>query len=77
MATDQQQNEKKQSEPGSGKEAVVQYFYRIRFREKGQEFTASTSLDDLQRGDVVMVRGEYGLEPAGIIRMIPYFKLGK
>ena len=71
MAAEQQQNEKNLPEPGSGKEAVLQYFYRIQFRTKGQEFTASTILDDLQRGEVVMVRGEYGLEPAKIIRSAP------
>ena len=47
------------------------FFYRIRFREKGQEFTASSSLNDLNKGEVVMVRGEDGLEPATIIRSAP------
>ncbi|MCF8056408.1 MAG: hypothetical protein K9K37_07195 [Desulfocapsa sp.] len=48
-----------------------QYFYRIRFREKGQEFTASSPLNDLNRGEVVMVRGEEGVEPATIVRSAP------
>ncbi len=47
------------------------FFYRIRFREKGQEFTASSSLDDLKKGEVVMVRGEEGQEPATIISSAP------
>lgn len=48
-----------------------QYFYRIRFREQGQEFTASSPLNDLNRGEVVMVRGDEGLEPATVIRSAP------
>jgi cell fate regulator YaaT (PSP1 superfamily) len=47
------------------------FFYRIRFREKGQEFTASSPLNDLNKGEVVMVRGEEGLEPATIICSAP------
>ncbi|HIQ36677.1 MAG TPA: hypothetical protein EYH36_01585 [Desulfocapsa sulfexigens] len=47
------------------------YFYRIRFRAHGQEFTASTSLNDLKKNEVVMVRGEFGLEPAFIICSAP------
>ncbi len=50
---------------------TLYYFYRIRFRSEGQEFTASSSLDNLKRGDVVMIRGESGLEPAGVIRTAP------
>lgn len=47
------------------------YFYRIRFRLDGQEFTASSPIEDLGKKDVVMVRGEFGLEPACIIRIAP------
>ncbi len=53
------------------KEDNLQYFYRIRFRADGQEFTVSSPLDDLKRHDVVMVRGEYGLEPAAITGPAP------
>ncbi len=42
-------------------------FYRIRFREKGQEFTASSCIDDLARGETVMVRTEHNPEPAVIV----------
>jgi cell fate regulator YaaT (PSP1 superfamily) len=47
------------------------YFYRIRFRAEGQEFTAVTPIGDLGKREVVMVRGEFGLEPATIIRIAP------
>lgn len=39
-------------------------FYRIRFRNDGQEFSATSSVSDLQRDDVVMVKTDHGLEPA-------------
>jgi cell fate regulator YaaT (PSP1 superfamily) len=71
MAEEQQQHQEIQAKVGKKKEAVLHYFYRIRFRAKGQEFTASSFLDDLKKGEVVMVRGEYGLEPARIICMAP------
>ncbi len=60
-----------QLEPEEKKEPALKYFYRIRFRAKGQEFTASSPLDDLQKDEVVMVRGEYGLEPACIVCIAP------
>jgi len=67
----EEQTEEDQLEPKEEKVPALQYFYRIRFREKGQEFTASSLLDDLKRNDVAMVRGEYGLEPAHIICSAP------
>jgi cell fate regulator YaaT (PSP1 superfamily) len=70
MVEEQQQNQEPEAKPVK-KAVVLRYFYRIRFREKGQEFTASSSLDDLKRGEVVMVRGEAGLEPARIICSAP------
>ncbi len=45
--------------------------YRIYFREKGQQFTAFAMKDDLQRGDLVMVKQEHGLEPAVIVGNAP------
>jgi cell fate regulator YaaT (PSP1 superfamily) len=71
MVEEQQQNEATQPKAKKKKEAVLHYFYRIRFRTKGQEFTASSLLDDLKKGEVVMVRGESGLEPARIICTAP------
>lgn len=53
------------------KEEVIQYFYRIRFRDEGQQFTASSSIDDLNVSDVVMVQGEFGLEPAHVLGSAP------
>ncbi|RUM46734.1 MAG: hypothetical protein DSY80_01640 [Desulfocapsa sp.] len=52
-------------------EENLQYFYRIHFRDGGQQFTASSFLEDLQIDEVVMVRGEFGLEPACIRGMAP------
>jgi len=53
------------------KEESLQYFYRIRFRVGGQQFTASSPLEDLKVDEVVMVRGEFGLEPACIVGTAP------
>ncbi len=60
-----------QEDNSSQPEKQTAFFYRFRFREKGQEFTAQTTLDDLKRGDVVMIRGEFGLEPACISGSAP------
>ena len=45
--------------------------YRLYFRELGQQFTAFSMLDDLKRGDLVMVKQEHGLEPAVIVGNAP------
>ncbi len=60
-----------QGNAGIAKETALLYFYRIRFRTKGQEFTAVTPLDDLQKKEVVMVQGDFGLEPASIVCPAP------
>lgn len=52
-----------EEQPGT----VPLHFFKIRFREQGQEFTAGTKVSDLKRGDVVMVRTDHGPEPATII----------
>ncbi len=46
-------------------------FYKIRFRQEGQEFTASSEITDLERNDVVMVKTDHGLEPANIMSGAP------
>lgn len=69
MAEAQEENSKQEAE--ERKEREKWFFYRFRFRENGQEFTAKSSLNDLKRGDVVMVRGQYGLEPACISHSAP------
>ncbi len=50
------------SETGEGKT-----FYRIQFREEGQQFSASFPEPDLTAGNVVMVDTDHGLEPAEIV----------
>ncbi len=46
-------------------------FYHIRFREDGQQFTASSSIAGLKRDTVVMVKSDHGLEPALIKETAP------
>ncbi len=48
-------------------EDITLYFFKIRFREQGQEFSAATIEPDLRRGDIVLVRTDHGPEPAIII----------
>ncbi|PIE56359.1 MAG: hypothetical protein CSA34_04565 [Desulfobulbus propionicus] len=43
------------------------FFYRIRFRERGREFTATSSLCDLRRHELVMAGTDHGPEPAFIV----------
>ena len=52
----------------SNKEVVEheQQFYRIRFRDDGQHFTASYLANHLIVGTVVLVQTDHGLEPAKI-----------
>ncbi|MGD9948017.1 MAG: stage 0 sporulation family protein [Desulfobulbus sp.] len=46
---------------------IALYFFKIRFREQGQEFTAGTLETDLRRGDIVLVRTDHGSEPATLV----------
>ncbi len=46
-------------------------FYRIRFRDEAQEFTAASKLVKLIKGDSVMVKTDHGLEPARIYGSAP------
>jgi cell fate regulator YaaT (PSP1 superfamily) len=65
---------KEQSEPQPGAdpsrpeedtgEQEVRAYYKIRFREQGQEHTAGAAIADLAPGELVMVRTEQGGEPA-------------
>lgn len=52
-------------------ESTQLLFYKIRFRDQGQECSASALLPDLSRGEQVMVRAEQGLEPARILGRFP------
>lgn len=42
-------------------------FYRIYFRDGGQQFTAFAMEDDLKKGDLVMVKQDHDLEPAVVV----------
>lgn len=57
--------------PEPGAEEGQTFFYRISFREKGQEFTASSGLPDLKAREVVMVKTDHGAEPAVIVSRAP------
>lgn len=48
-------------------EDIALYFFKIRFRDQGQEFTAGTLEPGLRRGDIVLVLTDHGPEPAVII----------
>lgn len=69
MAEPQEENRKEEGQETTEQEES--FFYRFRFRDNGQEFTGRSSLKDLKRGDVVMVRGEFGLEAAHITSSAP------
>ncbi|MFH2121941.1 MAG: regulatory iron-sulfur-containing complex subunit RicT [Pseudomonadota bacterium] len=60
-----QQGEKSVEQERAKEEQI--FFYRIRFREKGQEYTVSSELPDLKAQDVVMVKTDHGAEPAIIL----------
>ncbi|WP_446011838.1 PSP1 domain-containing protein [Candidatus Electrothrix sp.] len=42
-------------------------YYRIRFREQGQEYTARSTEPNLVRGDIVMIEAEHCPEPVTVI----------
>ena len=44
-----------------------EFYYRIRFRKQGQEYTALSTASDLRKGDVVMVETEHCPEPGTVI----------
>ncbi|MBU0945975.1 MAG: hypothetical protein KJ804_15550 [Proteobacteria bacterium] len=69
MAESQEEDRNDAEQKITGQEES--FFYRFRFRDNGQEFTGKSTLPDLERGDVVMVRGEYGLEAAFITSSAP------
>lgn len=46
-------------------------FYRIRFRQDGQQFTASSRLSELAKDTVVMVATDHGPEPAVVREHLP------
>ncbi len=54
----------KRSKPSAPKKKEVKEYYRIRFRQDGQEFTAEALVHGLLRNELVMVKTDHGLEPA-------------
>lgn len=60
-----------QTKISSGEGSEEDVFYRIRFRSKGQEFTASSPMADLLAGEPVMAKTDHGLEPATIVKKAP------
>ena len=44
------------------------FFYRVQFREGGQQSTAVATISGLLAGTAVMVQTDHGLEPAHIAR---------
>lgn len=43
------------------------YYYRIRFRQQGQEFTVASQFGDLVYGNQIIVKSDHGPEPAFIV----------
>lgn len=58
--------DEQEQQPVNRTEEEGNSYYRIRFRKTGQEFTVQSHLDNLKKGDVVMVRTDHGPEPAFI-----------
>ncbi len=46
-------------------------YYRVRFRDMGQEFTVQSRIPNLTRGAVIIARTDHGPEPAKIICRAP------
>ena len=59
-------SETDKKEPGQEVSQDEQMFYRIRFRDDGQHFTASYMENRLIAGTVVLVQTDHGLEPAKV-----------
>lgn len=63
----------KVDEPGAEDHASADLheYYRIRFREDGQMFTAVSAVAGMARDEIVMVKTDHGLEPAQIVGPAP------
>lgn len=66
--------EREDSSAKSETEKVQASFYKIQFRDGGQQFTASSDIIDLVRDDVIMVKTDHGLEPATVKAVAPSCK---
>lgn len=62
---------KAQDSSSSEKTPEIRCYHRIRFRSDSREFTIQTCVDDLKKGDAVMVKTDHGLEPAIIVDKAP------
>jgi len=62
-----QQLQKTSPETDASEQTDHVYYYRIRFRKKGQEFSADTKLPDLECGSKVVVKTDHGDEPAFVV----------
>lgn len=62
--------EKKPETSGTRKKEEKVY-YRIRFRNDGQEFTAESKIQGLLRNEAIMVKTDHGLEPAIVYGQAP------
>lgn len=60
----------KRDEEAQGEEERI-FFYRISFRNHGQEVTASSDIPDLKAREVVMVKTDHGAEPARVVSRAP------
>lgn len=47
------------------------HYYRVRFRESGQEFTVQSKIAALSIGSVVIARTDHGPEPARVVARAP------
>lgn len=65
-----EQQDERSVEQAQAEEQQI-FFYRISFREKGQEFTASSELPELKAREVVLVKTDHGAEPAIIVSRAP------
>lgn len=52
----------------AGDEEAEVFFYRVQFRQDGQQSTATATVSGLLAGTTVMVQTDHGLEPAHIAR---------
>jgi cell fate regulator YaaT (PSP1 superfamily) len=65
----EQQDESTETEERAGEEQIS--FYRVCFREHGQEVTASSELSELKPREVVMIKTDHGAEPAIVTGRAP------
>lgn len=62
--TDTPNPDAQEQQPVNRTEEEGNSYYRIRFRKTGQEFTVQSHIDNLKKGDIVMVKTDHGPEPA-------------